>query len=72
MIGDFRKRFYVTLVLTIPVLLLSPMIQHWLGLPWQFPGSDKILFALSTIIFVYGGWPFLKGWAEEMKSRNPV
>ncbi len=71
MIADFRKRFYVTLVLTVPVLLLSPMIQHWLSLPWQFPGSGKILFGLSTIIFVYGGWPFLKGWYSEMKSRNP-
>ncbi|WP_341841504.1 copper-translocating P-type ATPase [Chitinophaga caseinilytica] len=71
MIADFKKRFYVTLVLTVPVLLLSSMIQHWLGLPWQFPGSGKILFGLSTLIFVYGGWPFLKGWFTEMKSRNP-
>ncbi len=71
MIGDFKKRFYVTLILTIPVLLLSPMIQHWMGVDWQFLFSDKLLFALSTIIFVYGGWPFLKGWADEMKSRNP-
>ncbi|WP_341834575.1 copper-translocating P-type ATPase [Chitinophaga pollutisoli] len=71
MIGDFKKRFYATLILTIPVLLLSPMIQHWMGVDWQFPYSDKLLFALSTIIFVYGGWPFLKGWVNEMKSRNP-
>ncbi|MFC3856030.1 copper-translocating P-type ATPase [Chitinophaga sp. GCM10012297] len=71
MTGDFRKRFYVTLILTVPVLLLSPMIQHWLRVNWGFPGSKWLLFALSTVLFVYGGWPFLKGLAEELKARNP-
>jgi Cu2+-exporting ATPase len=71
MVGDFKKRFYVTLALTIPVLLLSPMIQHWLGVNWSFPGSKWLLFVLSSVIFVYGGWPFLKGLAEELKNRNP-
>ena len=67
MIEDFKKRFYVTLVLTIPILLLSTMIQHWLGVHWQFNGSQYLLFALSTIVFFYGGWPFLKGWRQEMR-----
>ncbi|MGN7723666.1 copper-translocating P-type ATPase [Chitinophaga sp. 22620] len=71
MVGDFKKRFYATLALTIPVLLLSPMIQHWLGVDWSFPGSKWLLFVLSSVIFVYGGWPFLKGLAEELKNRNP-
>ncbi|HVI49551.1 MAG TPA: copper-translocating P-type ATPase [Chitinophaga sp.] len=71
MINDFRKRFYVVLVLTAPVLLLSEMIQHWIGLHLTFPGDKYILAALSSVIFFYGGWPFLFGWWEEMKTRNP-
>src|SRR3546814_1597450 len=64
MIADYRRRFWVTLVLTPPVLLLSPMIQHWLGLAEtiSFPGDGLLLFALSTIVYVYGGWPFLTGF----------
>lgn len=71
MIADFRKRFYVVLVLTIPIMLLSSMIQHWLGVHWQFTGSQYVLFALSTIVFFYGGWPFLKGLVDEVKSKSP-
>ncbi len=71
MISDFKKRFYVVLVLTIPIILLSQMIQHWLKLDWQFPGSQYVLFALSTIVFFYGGWPFLKGLVDEVKAKNP-
>ncbi len=71
MIADFKKRFYVVLVLTIPIMLLSTMIQHWLGVHWQFGGSQYILFALSTIVFVYGGFPFLKGLVDEVKTKNP-
>jgi P-type Cu2+ transporter len=71
MIADFRKRFYVVLVLTIPIMLLSEMIQHFIGLNWQFTGSAYILFALSTIVFFYGGWPFLKGLVDEVKAKNP-
>ncbi|MEO8772265.1 MAG: copper-translocating P-type ATPase [Ferruginibacter sp.] len=71
MIDDFKKRFYVVLILTIPIMLLSQMIQHWLKLDWQFPGSQYLLFALSTVVFVYGGWPFLKGLVNEIKAKNP-
>jgi len=71
MINDFKKRFFVTLILTIPILLLSPMIQHWTGVPWKFTGSGYVLFVLSTIVYLYGGWPFLKGWHQEMKHWNP-
>lgn len=71
MIQDFKKRFFITLILTIPILLLSPMIQHWLGVDRKFTGSGYILFALSTFVYLYGGWPFLKGWYHEMKSWNP-
>jgi P-type Cu2+ transporter len=71
MIDDFKKRFYVVLVLTIPIMLLSPMIQHWLNVHWEFTGSQYILFGLSSVIFLYGGWPFLKGWWDEMKVWYP-
>jgi len=71
MIADFRKRFYVVLILTLPILLLSPMIQQFIGVDWQFTGSLYILFALSTVVFIYGGWPFLKGLVTELKEKNP-
>jgi P-type Cu2+ transporter len=71
MIDDFKKRFYVVLFLTIPIMLLSMMIQTFLGLHWQFAGSQYILFALSTVVFFYGGWPFLKGLVDEVKAKNP-
>jgi Cu2+-exporting ATPase len=71
MIDDFKKRFYVVLILTIPIMLLSQMIQHWLKVDWQFPGSQYVLFALSSIVFFYGGWPFLKGLFDEAKAKSP-
>ncbi len=71
MIADFKKRFYVVLILTIPIMLLSAMIQQFMGVNWQFKGSSYILFALSSIVFVYGGWPFLKGLVDEVKTKNP-
>lgn len=71
MIADFRKRFYVVLVLTVPVMLLSKMIRHWLGISFTFSGDAWILLGLSSVVFIYGGWPFLKGWWEEMKGRDP-
>ena len=71
MIADFKKRFYVVLALTVPVMLLSPMIQHFMEVNWQFAGSSYILFVLSSIVFVYGGWPFLTGLVTEVKTKNP-
>ncbi|GAC1314044.1 MAG: hypothetical protein NVSMB24_38190 [Mucilaginibacter sp.] len=71
MIADFKKRFYVVLALTIPVMLLSMQIQQWLHLDVSFTGSSYLLFALASAVFVYGGWPFLTGWMGEMKAINP-
>lgn len=71
MINDFKKRFYVVLVLTAPVMLLSKMIQHWLGVELSFPGDQYVLLGLSTIIYFYGGWPFLTGAKDELAARNP-
>lgn len=69
MIEDFKRRFWISLVLTIPILALSPMIQGLLGVEWVFPGSGYVLFGLSTIVYFYGGWPFLAGLVDEIKSR---
>jgi Cu2+-exporting ATPase len=71
MIADFKKRFYVVLVLTVPILLLSTMIQRFMGVNWQFAGSSYILFALSSVVYIYGGWPFLTGLISEVKAKNP-
>ena len=69
--GDFLKRFWICLALTVPVLLLSHMIQQWLGLHISFPGDQYLLLTLSSFIFVYGGWPFLHGMVRELKHLNP-
>jgi Cu2+-exporting ATPase len=69
--NDFKKRFYVVLVLTVPIMLLSQMIQHWLNIHINFPGSNYVLLGLSTFVFFYGGWPFLKGLLDEIKVKNP-
>jgi len=71
MIADFKKRFYAVLILTIPIMLLSAMIQQFMGVNWQFTGSSYILFTLSSIVFIYGGWPFLTGLVSEVKDKNP-
>lgn len=71
MIADFRKRFYVVLLLTIPIMLLSEMIQHWLNIHISFPGSKYVLLALSSVVFLYGGWPFLNGLVNEARTKNP-
>ncbi|WP_445298384.1 heavy metal translocating P-type ATPase [Exiguobacterium sp. FSL W8-0210] len=71
MIGDFKKRFFVSLMLTIPILLLSKMIQEWSGISISFPYDDVVLLSLSTIVYFYGGWPFLKGSIDELRQKNP-
>jgi len=73
MAADFRKRFWISLVLTLPILVLSPMLQSLLGLreAIRFTGDIYVLFGLSSAVFWYGGWPFLNGLFEELKSRRP-
>ncbi len=73
MVADFRRRFWISLVLTLPILVLSPMLQTLVGLreAIRFPGDLYVLFGLSSAVFWYGGWPFLKGFFEELKSRRP-
>ena len=73
MAADFKRRFWISLALSVPVLALSPMIQQFLGIEGRldFPGATFTLFVLSSIIYFYGGLPFLKGIVEELKARSP-
>lgn len=73
MVADFRKRFWISLAITIPILFLSPLIQKYLVLEnaIKFRGDSYVLFVLSSAIFFYGGYPFLKGIYDELKSRTP-
>src|SRR5690625_1455264 len=69
MIQDFKRRFWISMVLTLPILALSPMIQGILGIEWNFNGSNYVLFGLSSIVYFYGGWPFLTGLVSELKDK---
>lgn len=73
MIADFRRRFWISLALTLPILALSPLLQSFVGLEeaLTFPGDGYLLFTLSTAVFFYGGWPFLKGLVDELGKREP-
>ena len=71
MIADFRKRFWVTLILTIPILIISPMIQGFIGYEFLLPGNQYILFGLSSVVYFYGGWPFITGFWSEVKKGAP-
>ncbi len=73
MVADFKRRFWLSLIISIPILLLSPLIQKFLGLEGKirFPGDSYILWALSSAVFFYGGLPFLKGIVSELRERTP-
>ena len=66
---DFLNRFWICLILTIPLLLLSHMIQQWLGFHISFAGDKYVLLLLGTTIYFYGGMPFLKGMVVEIKHK---
>ena len=70
-IQEFRKKFVVCVVLTIPILLLSEMIQNWFGFSIIIPFQMEILFVLSLIVYAYGGLPFLRGMFKELQKRQP-
>jgi Cu2+-exporting ATPase len=73
MAADYRKRFWISLALTLPILALSPMLQMLVGLreAIRFFGDVYVLFGFSSAVFWYGGWPFLKGMIDEFKTRTP-
>jgi Cu2+-exporting ATPase len=73
MAADFRQRFWISLVLTLPILALSPFLQSLVGLREAvgFSGDLYVLFGFSSAVFWYGGWPFLKGFYAEIKALKP-
>lgn len=68
-IAMFKKRFYVSLALSVPVLILSPLVQQFLKFSFTFTGDKYLLFLLSSFVFIYGGWPFLAGAGREIKNK---
>jgi Cu2+-exporting ATPase len=71
MIEDFKRRLMVCLVLTIPIIVLSSTIQEFFRYRLDFPGSIYVQFLLSSAVYFYGGYPFLKGFLDDMKNRLP-
>ncbi len=70
-IEDFKRRFIVSAILTIPILIFSDQVQEWLGYTIDFAGRRELLLVLGTIIYVYGGTPFLRGLVGEIRKRQP-
>ena len=71
MVADFRRRFWVSLVLTIPIILTAPLVQRVFGFSLSLPGDPWTRWVLSSIVFFFGGWPFLKGFIGELRQRQP-
>ncbi len=73
MVDDFRRRFWISLALTIPVLATSEMLQHLLGLRGvlAFPGAGYVEFGFASAVYFYGGWPFLTGLVAELRKKLP-
>ncbi len=67
----FRRRFWVALALSVPVVVLSTMVQHWFGYEWTFVGREWLVAALGTVVFLYGGAPFFSMGRAELRSRRP-
>lgn len=70
MMRDFKQRFVISFIVTLPILVLSPMIQEWLRISFIFTGSNYLLFFFASFIYFYGGWPFLKGLGSEIKDKS--
>ena len=70
-VAEFRRRFWVSLILTLPILLLSPAIQSWFRFSLDFPGRMLLLWGFASAVYVYGGWPFLVGARRELLKRTP-
>jgi len=70
-IVEFKRKFLVSLILTVPILLLSEMIQEWFGFSLKLPFQKETLFVLALIVYAYGGLPFLKGLINEIKRHQP-
>lgn len=70
--GNLKQKFWISLIITIPIILLSTFMGERLPFQFSFPGSDWVVLVLSSILFFYGGTPFLKGAKMELKEKNPA
>jgi Cu2+-exporting ATPase len=70
-VGMFRRRFWWSLLLSVPIVVTAHMIQDWFGYHLDFPGDGLVGPILGTIVFFYGGWPFLTGGMSEARARQP-
>ena len=70
--GNFKQKFWLSLILAIPVILFSPMMGMEFPFQITFPGSDWLILILATILFIYGGQPFLSGAKMELKQKSPA
>ena len=71
MVADFRRRFWISLALTLPVVALSEVVQAFIGVRFRFSGDQYIQLAFASAIYFYGGWPFLAGLVDELRRRLP-
>jgi len=69
--AEFKKKFWISLALTVPILLLSEMIQQWFNFVLVIPFQKEVLFLLSLTVYLYGGLPFIKGLLQEIRDRLP-
>ncbi|WP_414457970.1 copper/silver-translocating P-type ATPase CopB [Enterococcus mundtii] len=70
--GNFKQKFWLSLLLAIPIILFSPMMGMEFPFQVTFPGSDWLVLILATILFIYGGQPFLSGAKMELKQKSPA
>ena len=68
----FRRRFWISLVLTVPLVATSHMVMDWFGYTLDFAGIDWVGPVLGSVVFFWGGWPFLQGAAREIRDRQPA
>lgn len=71
MVEDYKFRFFISLLVAIPIFILSPMLQDWVNVNLSFTGNKYILLVLASFVFFYGGWPFLQGALHELKKYEP-
>ncbi|MFG3708930.1 heavy metal translocating P-type ATPase [Micromonospora sp. NPDC047670] len=69
--AQFRRKFWLSLALTVPIVLTSDLVMDWLGYTLEFPGRSWVGPVLGSVVFFYGGWPFLVGAVREVRDRAP-
>ncbi len=67
----FRRRFWISLILTVPLVVTSHMVMDWFGYTLDFPGIEWVGPVLGSIVFLWAGWPFLQGGVREIRDRQP-